>query len=187
MPRWRTRVGTLLVVPLLATLAACGSDSAPAKLEPVQPAVPDNVCALLPENVTKGLQSASSTDPSGDPTAACSLSSAPAATPVVRSVVTITQYNDEASAQDVYDSQCRALDATQGTVNRALAVPGADKACSLLVRGADVSTLAALRGRDVLTARASSQPAGSPDAVSRGTQMLQAVIAGASASPSPAG
>jgi hypothetical protein len=183
MPRSRSTVAVLLLVPLLGLLGGCG-DTAPPKLVPSQPAVPQDLCSLLPASVVGSLQTSSDSDQTGNPTSVCSLSSQVGASPAVRSTVTITQFSDEDSATAAFDSQCRALDAGTATVTADLPVQGADKACGSQSKASDQSTLAALHGLDVLTARSSSTPAGNPSALARGTAMLQAVLSGSSAAPS---
>ena len=175
------------LLPALLLLAACGG-TPPDALEPTPPPVPLDLCASLPAALTKGLQPSTSSDLEGTPTAACALTSPDGANPAVRAVVTVTQYGEQSVASGVFATQCRAIDPAQYTVSQGFTAQGAEKACAGKGSNADESTLAAVHLSDVLTVRVSSIPAGDPDALTRGKQLLEAAIAalpGASPGASP--
>jgi hypothetical protein len=174
-PRRSVPLGTLLVTLLLA--AGCGTTE-PAPLEAVQPEVPADLCATVPAATRQGLIANSNSDEGGNPTAACSLRSADGAATQVRAVVTWVQTNDDATAEDVLGSQCRAIDRSQFKEQNGFRAAGADKACAASGRidGADSATLAAVAGREVFTVRLSSLPPGDAPALGRATDMLEGVI-----------
>jgi hypothetical protein len=183
MPRPRT------LAPVLAGLllvAGCGSTE-PEPLTRVEPEVPADLCSLVPEGARTGLQTSSSSDETGSPTAACSLRSADGATPAVRAVLTWTQSNDESTSDDVFQSQCRSIDPQEYAVQQGYTVQGADEACAGKGSSTDAATVTAVRGREVLTARVQSTPAGTPDALARSTEMLVGLLSsmGPSATTSP--
>jgi hypothetical protein len=169
------QAGTLLATVLLAS--GCGTTE-PAPLEVAEPEVPADLCATVPAAVRAGLIAASNSDPTGNPTAACSLHSSDGAATEVRAVITWLQSNDDVTAAGVWDSQCRAIDRTQFREQSGFTAAGADKACAASgkVDGADSATLAAASGREVVTVRLSSEPAGTTPALDRGKQLLEGVI-----------
>jgi hypothetical protein len=173
--RRSAQLGTVLVSLLLA--AGCG-DTQPAALKPMKPDVPANLCATLPEATRAGLLSNSSSDDTGDPTAACSLRSADGASPQVVAVVTWLQTDDEDDADQVLGSQCRSIDQTEYKLQPTFEPAGARKGCAASGRisGADSATLAAASGVEVVTVRLSQKPAGSTPVLARGQQMLEGVI-----------
>jgi len=172
--RGRTTLG---LVAAGLVLTGCGSTEEPEPLQPVPPAVPADLCASVPEDARAGLTASSSADQTGNPTAACSLRSAPGARPDVRVAVTWTQLNDEDSASGVLDSQCRSIDPQEFARQDGFQVEGGDEACAGKGKSADSATIAVLSAREVLTVRVSSDPAGRPDALTRGTAMAEGVLA----------
>ncbi len=172
--RGRRRTTWVLVVAGLA-LSGCGS-AEPEPLEPVPPAVPADLCASIPEDARRDLTTSASTDESGNPTAACALRSEPGGRSDVRAVVTWTQLNDEDSAKGVLESQCRSIDPQEFARQDPYDVEGGDQACAGKGKSGDTSTLAVLSGRDVLVVRVNIEPAGTPDALSRGTTMAEGVL-----------
>jgi hypothetical protein len=157
-------------------LSGCGSTE-PEPLEPIPPAVPADLCASVPEDARRGLTTSSSTDETGNPTAACALRSGPGGQSDVRAVLTWTQLNDEDTAQGVLESQCRAIDPQEFARRDPFQVEGGDQACAGRGKSADSATLAVLSGREVLTVRMTADPAGQPDALSRGTTLAEGVLA----------
>ncbi len=177
----RRRTTSLWAASLLAgtLLSGCGSSSEPEPLEAMEPDAPADLCAAVPAATRKGLEQSSSTDTGGNPTAACSLRSRGGASPEVRAVITWLQTNDEMSAEEVLDSQCRAIDRRAFRVQQGFRAEGAEKACagSGKADGADSATMAALSGLEVVTVRLSSRPKGDTPALERGQQMLEGVLA----------
>lgn len=172
----RAGLATVLAAASLA-LTACGA-SEPAPLTAMQPDAPADLCATVPEATRTGLETSSDTDTSGDPTAACSLRSAPGVSPEVRAVVTWLRVNDEKAADTVLDSQCRAIDRTVFREPAGLSIDGADKTCagSGKVGSAEAATLAAVAGRTVITVRWSSQPGGAQSVLASTTQVATGLI-----------
>lgn len=178
--RHRRWLGLASAVLLGLGLTACGSTT-PAKLTPMKPDVPADLCSLVPTTARSGLDANHDSDLTGNPTAACSLRSAIDATPEIRAVITLTQLNDEPSADDTYESQCRAIDHTQYKDVAGFAPQGADKACAATsISGPDSSTMAAVVNRDVVTVRVTVQPTTAPSATQRAQEMLQGVLSSAS-------
>jgi hypothetical protein len=177
MPAGRrsAQLGTLLATLLLA--AGCGATE-PEPLEAIEPEVPADLCASVPEAARAGLIASSSSDETGHPTAACSLRSPDDAKAQVQAVVTWVQATDDVSADAVWDSQCRAIDRTVFRVQNGFQAKGADEACAAsgTVSGADSATLAAVTEREVVTVRVSSKPVGAAPAAVRGQQVLEGVL-----------
>jgi hypothetical protein len=174
MPGRRSaQLGTLLATLLLA--AGCGSTE-PKPLKAMEPEVPADLCAAVPEAARQGLIANSNTDDTGNPTAACSLRSPDARSPEVRAVVTWLQATDDDNADEVWDSQCRAIDRLEFQERSGFQAEGADEACAASGKQADSATLAAVSGREVVTVRLSSLPAGPVPALSRAQQMLEGVL-----------
>ena len=173
----RARAGGLCAS-LLLVLTGCGA-SEPAPLKALPPDAPADLCSTVPAATRTGLETASNTDTSGDPTAACSLRSGPNDSPQVRVVITWIQLDDDGSADSVLASQCRSIDTATYRLQSGYSAQGADKACagSGTIDGADAASIAAVAGRAVLTVRLSSKPAGTQPSLARGTQMLEGVIA----------
>jgi len=169
------RSGALLATLLLA--AGCGATE-PEPLTAMEPEVPADLCATLPETARQGLLTSSSTDATGNPTAACSLRSPDDAATEVRAVVTWLQTNDELSADEVLDSQCRAIDRTKFREQSGFQVAGAEKACAAsgTVDRADSATIAAVNGLEIVTVRVTSLPPGGAPALNRAQQMLEGVL-----------
>ena len=185
MPRTapsRARLG--VVVAGLLVAAGCGTTE-PEPLKPMQPEVPANLCSTVPAAARAGLVTNSNSDTTGNPTAACSLRSPDGSPGQTRAVVTWTQVNDDVSAGEVLDSQCRSIDRTEYKEQAGFTVPGADRACagSGTVDRADSATMAALAGRQVVTVRLSSLPPGKTPASERARQMLQGVLASMAGQP----
>jgi hypothetical protein len=178
MPRTapsRARLGVLVAGLLL--VSGCGG-SEPEPLKPMEPEVPADLCALVPDAAKTGLVANSNSDSTGNPTAACSLRSSPDAKTEVRAVITWTQLNDDVSANQVLDSQCRSIDRTEFKEQAGFTVPGADRACAArgTPEGADSATMAAVSNRDVVTVRFSSLPPGQTPAFETSQQMLEGVL-----------
>ena len=123
------RQGSAPCWPRCCSPARAGREPEP--LEAMEPEVPADLCATVPESARKGLLTNSNTDESRNPTAACSLRSPDAAATEVRAVVTWVQTNDEISADEVLASQCRSIDRIE--VPRADRLPGGR--CRRGVRG----------------------------------------------------
>lgn len=174
--RRSAQLGTLLATLLLA--AGCGSASQPEPLKAMAPDAPADLCATLPDASRTGLITNSNTDDTGNPTAACSLRSSSGAATEVRAVVTWVQANDDISADEIWGSQCRAIDRTVFHEQSGFAAKGADKSCAASgkIEGADSATLAGVAGRQVVTVRLSSKPAATTPALARGQQMLEGVL-----------
>lgn len=170
----RARV-TAAGVAALFVLAGCGADDPPAAVESVPPAAPADLCALVPERVTRGLESSASSDETGDPRAVCSLRSTSGAP--VRAVVTWLQLEEENPADVVLRSQCNAIDRSRLDEPKAFGVEGATQTCAgeRETGGKDVASVAVRRGREVLTARVESQ--GGTAALDRSQQLLEGVLA----------
>jgi hypothetical protein len=173
--RLSAELGTLLATLLLAS--ACGTTE-PEPLKPMEPEVPADLCATVPAALRQGLISTSDADPSGNPTAACSLRSPDAASPAVQAVVTWVQTNDDVLANEVWDSQCSAIDRSEFTEQTGFRAAGADNACAASgkVDGADSATLAAVTNREVVTVRLSSLPSGKAPSMTRAKAMLEGVL-----------
>jgi hypothetical protein len=143
------------------------------------PEVPADLCATVPASTRQGLATSASSDPEGNPTAACSLRSTVGDEPQVSAVVTWMQNNDEASADEVLASQCRAIDRQSYREQPDFSVAGADDACgaSGKVDGTDSATIAAVSGLQVVTVRYGSLPAGRSPALTRAREMAEGVLA----------
>lgn len=166
---------TALSLAALFLVAGCGADDPPAAVESVPPPAPADLCALVPEAVTKGLESSASSDDRGDPRAVCSLRSTSG--PAVRAVVTWLQLEEENPADVVLRSQCAAIDRSRLDDPRGFAVEGATQTCAGAreAEGEDVASVAVRRGREVLTARVESR--GGTAALDRSQQLLEGVLA----------
>jgi hypothetical protein len=174
--RWRSaHLGTLLATLLLA--GGCGTTE-PEPLTVLPPEVPADLCALVPPSARQGLLTNSSTDETGNPTAACSLRSPDGAATEVRAVGTWLQTNDEISADEVLASQCRAIDRLKYRVQSGFQADGAEDACAASGSsgGADSATIAAVKGLEVVTVRVTSTPPGETPALARAQQMLEGVL-----------
>ena len=169
------RVG-LLVATLLLT-AGCGSTE-PEPVEALEPVVPADLCATVPEQLREGLIFNANNSETGNPTAACSLRSPDGAATQVRAVVTWIQLNEDYSADEVLDSQCRSIDPQEFRVQDGFTVEGADRACagSGTIEGADSATLVGLTDREVITVRLDFEPKVKQSAMTVGKQMLEGVI-----------
>ena len=97
----RTGLVTVLAAAAFA-LSACGAKPQP--VTAIEPDAPADLCASVPDAAKTGLQTSSDTDTTGDPTAACSLRSAPGARPEVRGVVTWLLLDDDQQADGVLAS-----------------------------------------------------------------------------------
>ena len=158
-------------------LSGCGS-SEPEPLEAAQPEVPADLCATVPADTRAGLVDSASADETGNPTAACSLRSPTGKRPEVRAVVTWLKTNDEVSADEVLESQCRSIDRQEFKVQTGASVDGAENACvgTGKAEGTDSATMAAVRGLEVVTVRLSSSPAAGTPADERAQAMLEGVL-----------
>ena len=167
-----------VVMSTLLVVSGCGDDSEPEPLKAMEPEVPADLCATVPEALKTGLVANSNTDTTGNPTAACSLRSSPDAKSEVRAVVTWVQVNDDVTAGQVLDSQCRSIDRSEYKEQAGFSPEGADKGCAAsgTVEGADSATMAAASGREVVTVRLSEKPAGAQPATARAQQMLEGVL-----------
>jgi len=176
MLRTASRRAGLLVATLLLT-AGCGSTE-PEPVEALEPVVPADLCATVPEQLREGLIANANNSDTGNPTAACSLRSPDGAATKVRAVVTWIQLNEDYSADEVLDSQCRSIDPQEFRMQDGFTAEGADRACagSGTVNGADSATLAGLTDREVITVRLDYEPKGKQSAMTVGTQMLEGVI-----------
>lgn len=174
----RRRGGPGLALATLLLATACGSTE-PEPLEAVEPEVPADLCAAVPASTREGLVESASTDPTGNPTAACSLRSSSGAPTEVQAVVTWLKTSDEFSADAALASQCRSIDRADFRVQGGFEAEGAETACagSGKVGGADSTTMAAVSGLEIVTVRLSSLPAGKTPALDRGKQMLEGVLA----------
>jgi hypothetical protein len=173
--RTTSRWAALVVAGML--LSGCGS-SEPEPLEAAEPEVPADLCATVPADTRKGLIDSASADETGNPTAACSLRSPTGKRPEVRAVVTWLKTNEEASADEVLDSQCRSIDRQEFRMQSGFSVDGAENACagSGKADGADSATMAAVSGLEVVTVRLSSRPADGTPANERARAMLEGVL-----------
>ncbi len=173
--RRSAQLGTLLATLLLAS--ACGTTE-PEPLKPMEPEVPADLCATVPAPLRQGLIANSNTDSSGNPTAACSLRSPGNESPAVHAVVTWVQTNEDVSANEMWQTQCDAMDLHALTEQPGFQAAGADKACAAsgTVDGADSVTVAAYSNREVVTVRLSSAPAGKPPAITQAKAMLEGVL-----------
>jgi hypothetical protein len=173
----RTGLVTALAAATLL-LSACGAATKPAPLTAMAPDAPADLCASVPATARSGLESSSDTDTNGEPTAACSLRSAPGAKPDVQGVVTWLLLDDEDQADEVLASQCRAIDTAVYKVQAGFSAKGAEKTCagSGKLGQADSATLAAVSGRTVVTVRWSATPAAQAHALTESTQVLEGVL-----------
>lgn len=177
MPGRRRSVRLASVLAALLFASGCGSSEEPEPLKPMEPEVPADLCATVPESAKVGLEAASNSVTTGNPTAACSLRSPTNAKPAVRAVVTWVQLNDDVNAGEVLDSQCRAIDPTEFMVQPGFQAQGADRACAARGPNADSATMAAVTGREVVTVRLSGDSSISPPAFVRAQEMLEGVLA----------
>ncbi len=177
MPARRTaQLGALLGTLLLA--AGCGSTE-PEPLTATEPEIPADLCATVPAELRKGMIANANTDETGHPTAACSLRSPDDASPAVRTVVTWLQASDDISADEIFESQCRAVDVGKSREQAGFQAKGAARSCASSGKadGADSTTMAAVTGREVITVRVNSTPAGDQPALQRGQLILEGVLA----------
>jgi hypothetical protein len=172
------RGGLAVVVATLLLTAGCGGDPQPDAVQPLEPVVPADLCATVPAELREGLIINANNSETGNPTAACSMRSEDDAKPKVRAVVTWVQLNEEYSADEVLDSQCRAIDPQEFRMQDGFTVKGANRACagSGTVKGADSASMAALSDREVITVRLDYEPKGPQSALAAGKQMLEGVL-----------
>ena len=169
------RAGLGVMVSVLLVASGCGTTE-PEPLEAMDPVAPADLCALVPEATKAGLVTTASVDETGNPTAACSLRSAPGAATQVSGVVTWVKLNDEESADRAFDSQCQAMDPGEYRKQTGFQAEGADEACAGDAAAADAATVAAVQDVEVLTVRLTSAPAGRPAALARSQAMLEGVL-----------
>jgi hypothetical protein len=172
----RTRLGLAFAGLLL--VSACGGEE-PEALEPMEPEVPANLCAMVPGGTKSGLVANANSDETGNPTAACSLRSADPTSGEVRAVITWVQLNDDVTADTVLDSQCRSIDRTEYQEQAGFAAKGAQRACAASSKagGADAATMAGVADREVVTVRYTSSPPGRTPSIQVAQQMLEGVLA----------
>ena len=175
MPRSGAALSVLVAGLLL--LAGCGG-SEPPPLKAMPPDVPADLCATIPDAAKAGLVSSSSSDPSGNPTAACSLRSPDGTTGQVHAVVTWTMLGDDETADNVLATQCRSIDRTEYKEQAGFQVNGADHTCAATsaAGGSDAATLAAVKDRQVVTVRLTSRPPGKTPALQQSVQLLEGVL-----------
>jgi len=159
------RGGLAVVVATLLLTAGCGGDPQPDAVQPLEPVVPADLCATVPAELREGLIMNANNSATGNPTAACSMRSEDDAKSKVRAVVTWVQLNEEYSADEVLDSQCRAIDPQEFRIQDGFSVKGADSA-----------SMAALSDREVITVRLDYEPKGDQSAMAAGKQMLEGVL-----------
>jgi hypothetical protein len=167
------------VLSALVFASGCGGSSEPEPLKPMEPEVPADLCATVPASARVGLVSNSTTVTTGNPTAACSLRSPANSKRQARAVVTWVQLNDEVSAGEVFDSQCRSIDRTEFKEQAGFEAEGADRACAArgTLEGADSATMAAVSDREVVTVRLSEPSPATATAFARAQRMLEGVLA----------
>ena len=171
------RRGLAVVVATLLLTSGCGS-SKPQAVEPLEPVVPADLCATVPAQLREGLIMNANNSDSGNPTAACSMRTPDDAKNKVRAVVTWVELNEEYSADEVLDSQCRSIDPQEFRMQEGFSVKGAQRACagSGTVKGTDSASLAALTDLEVITVRLDYEPKGKQPAMTAAKQMLEGVI-----------
>ena len=177
MPGRRRSVRLATVLTSLLIASGCGSSPEPDPVQPVEPDVPADLCATIPESAKTGLEADSNTVTSGSPTAACSLRSPLGSKQQVRAVVTWLQLGDEVVADGVLDSQCRAMDPKTFTKQPGFQAEGAERACAARGTQADSATMAAVSGSEVVTVRYDADTPISPPAFERAQEMLEGVLA----------
>ena len=178
------RGGQALVVATLLLATGCGTTE-PEPVEALEPIVPADLCALVPADLREGLIFNANNSDTGNPTAACSLRSPDNAKTQVRAVVTWVQLNEEYSADEVLDSQCRSIDPQEFRMQDGFTAEGAERACagSGTVNGADSASMAALTDREVITVRLDYEPKGKESAMTVGKQMMEGVISAMAGKP----
>jgi hypothetical protein len=171
------RGGFAVVLVTLLLTTGCGT-SEPQAVEPLEPVVPADLCATVPAQLREGLIVNANNSSTGNPTAACSMRSPDDAANKVHAVVTWVELNEEYSADDVLDSQCRSIDPQEFRMQEGFSAKGAQRACagSGTVKGADSASIAALTDREVITVRLDYEPRGKQQAMTAGKQMLEGVI-----------
>lgn len=156
-------------------LTGCGSSEPPQRLERIDPVVPSDLCASLPEDATTGLETSATTDETGDPTASCSLRSEFGDETDVRGLVTLIALNDEETADSTYESQCRAVDHRDYS-DAEVSLESAEEVCAAEGKKGDSAILNAVSGTRLVTVRFESTPPGKPDALTRATELAQAAL-----------
>jgi len=171
------RGGLAVVLATLLLTSGCGS-STPQAVEPLEPVVPADLCATVPAQLREGLITNANNSDTGNPTAACSMRTPDNAANKVRAVVTWVELNEDYSADEVLDSQCRAIDPQEFRMQEGFSAKGAQRACagSGTDKGADSTSMAALTDREVITVRLDYEPKGEQPAMTAGKQMLEGVI-----------
>jgi hypothetical protein len=179
MLRSASRRGRLAVVAATLLLTAgCGGDPQPDAVQPLEPVVPADLCATVPKDLREGLIVNANNSETGNPTAACSMRSEDGAKTQVTAVVTWVQLNEDYSAEEVLDSQCRAIDPQEFQKQDGFSVEGAIRACAGTgkAKGADSASMAAMSDREVITVRLDYEPKGKQPALTVGKQMLEGVL-----------
>ena len=118
------RGGLAVVVATLLLTSGCGS-SEPQAVQPLEPVVPADLCATVPAQLREGLIMNANNSDSGNPTAACSMRTPDNAKNKVRAVVTWVELNEEYSADEVLDSQCRSIDPKEFRMQDGFSAKGA--------------------------------------------------------------
>lgn len=192
MRSWLVGAGLVLLGSPL--LVGCGSSGSSTRLSPIaapSPA-PANLCATIPAPLREGLETQSTLNPNGIPTASCSLRTLQGQSPGVTVSVNWIQYDGPDQAQVAYQSQCTHVDASILT-EVPVDVPGTDESCGAQdVKDPGARSLVnALLGNDLLIARVSTAvtgPArgaaadGSAPAVEPSLSRAQALLQGVASS-----
>jgi hypothetical protein len=171
------RGGLAVVLATLLLTSGCGS-SEPQAVQPLEPVVPADLCATVPAQLREGLIMNANSSESGNPTAACSMRTPDNAKNKVRAVITWVELNEEYSADEVLDSQCRSIDPQEFRMQDGFSAKGAQRACAGngTVKGADSASVAALTDREVITVRLDYEPEGEQPAMTAAKEMLEGVI-----------
>ena len=151
----------------------------PSRSSRSSPSCPRTSAPPCPQSCARDSSRTPTTPTTGNPTAACSMRSPDDAATKVRAVVTWVQLNEEYSADEVLDSQCRSIDPQEFRMQdgftrrggRTARVPAAARS-----REPTRPSMAALTDREVITVRLDYEPKGKQPAMTAGKQMLEGVI-----------
>jgi len=177
--RRSAQLGNLLATPFLT--AACGTPE-PDPFKPMEPEMSADLGPTVRATLGQGLISTSDADPSGNPRLRArsgrrTLRLLPCKR-WRRGCRRTTTY----SADEVWDSQCSAIDGGGFTGQTRFQARGADKACAVIaaVDGAGCAklgaTCAAVSNCEVVTVRLSSPRTGRAPVVTRAKAMLEVVL-----------